>query len=295
MNIASETATTAFRVLHKYSDELEAEGPWKWRCVVRNGTRLRIAAALKEGFLELSCFPSTTRRSADDLERALMGNRKLTGGVRVALNGCSNGLHLRTDIVVLEEKQLLERLDSALHGFRDGNCLLKPSSSRNDAPVAQASFCDVSLGDVLRESSWLCTERSQNDFSVVLAAESAPPASIRIAAGNLVVNVELVRCDATARVIRHAMSVFLLTTSSAIRLAGAYAVEADEHVSFGLQVILPALPAAEEIEHAISALSVAYRMCVRETNVLLNDGAARYYLTARGVSTTDNSQPIKEN
>ena len=46
-----------------------------------------------------------------------------------------------------------------------------------------------------------------------------------------------------------------------------------------------AAPAAEEIDHALAALSIAYRMCAREADVLLNDAAARCYLAARESST----------
>jgi hypothetical protein len=75
-------------------------------------------------------------------------------------------------------------------------------------------------------------------------------------------------------------------------MARACAVEADGQTSFGVQVGLPAAPAMEEIDHALGALSIAHRICARETNVLLNDAAARCYLAARELST--DHQPTKE-
>jgi hypothetical protein len=101
----------------------------------------------------------------------------------------------------------------------------------------------------------------------------------------LELSVELVRANAAAEMSRQALAVFLLTVSGALRMARGYAMAADGQESYGFQVCLPAAPAAEEIDHALAALSIAYRMCAREADVLLNDAAARCYLAARESST----------
>jgi hypothetical protein len=297
MRYANDAAASAFRVLDKYADKLETVGPWRWSCVVRNGALLPIAASLDEGFLQLACRPETIRESASVLERALMGNNTLPGGVRMALNSSSRGLHLRTDIAVLEEQQLLDRFKSALEGFHHGVGLMKSLDGdsrgvRGEARLVAAS--SINLGELLCESSWSCAERGANDFSAQLAADSAPPARIRMTENGLDLSVELIRANA-AEVCRHALAVFLLTISSALRLARAYAAAADGQHSFGFQVNLPAAPAAEEIDHALAALSIAYRMCARETSVLLNEAAARCYLAARDLSTTNDHQHEEEN
>jgi hypothetical protein len=296
MRFANEAAATAFRVLDKCCDQLEPAGPWRWQCVVQNGARLPIAASVDEGFVQLAGRPETIRKSARELECALMGNDTLAGGVKFALDAANHGLLLRTDIVLLEEQQLLDRVQWALAGFHHGYRRLKSLDSRDDRIVTQiAGAAGVSPGELLRETSWQCTERGPNDFSANIEADSAPPARITMNEHGLVFSVELVRSNAASEVTQQALTVFLLTASSALRLVRARAVEGDGQRSFGFQVCLRAAPAAEEIDHAMAALSIAYRNCARETNVLLNETAARCYLTARDVPTTHNQKEVKEN
>ena len=298
MRFPNEAAATVFRVLDKCSSELSPDGPWRWKCAVQNGTRLPISASFDDGFLQLACRPGVIRKSADALERALLGNGALAGGVRLALDGASGALHLRTDILLLDETQLLDRFHRALDGFHHGAHLLKSldsDSCSSPSETRHAAAPGISLAELLSETKWTTTERGPNDYSVELDAASAPPATIKLTENGVVASVELVRSKATAETTRQALAVFLLTTSSVLRMARAYAVKTDEQMSFGFQVGLPHAPAAEEIDDALAALSVAYRNCARETSVLLNDLAARSYLSAREDSTTEDHQPEKEN
>jgi hypothetical protein len=316
MRFTNEAAANAFRVLDKCCAELEPAGPWRWRCLVQNGVRLPLSASLEEGFLQLAGRPVTMRKCPRALEQALLENGTLAGGVKFALDAQSRVLHLRTDIVLVDETQLLDRMQWALDGFHHGYRWLKSSDfyAGDGASAAPVSMPDVvaastpalldgpalpeetgaSLGERLRETSWACTERSPGDFSAELAADSAPPARIRMSERGLVFSVELARF-AAAEASRRALAVFLLTASGALRMVRAHAAEADEQWSFGLQVFLPPAPAAEEIDHALAALSIAYRTCAREANVLLDEAAARCYLTARDVPTTYDQEPEKEN
>jgi hypothetical protein len=158
-----------------------------------------------------------------------------------------------------------------------------------------ATVSNAALADLLRECSWPCAERGANDFSAELDANAAPPAHIRMNGSNVELSVELLRCDTSAEITRQALTLYLLTASSSLRMARTYAVHADGQISFGFLVSLPSAPAAEEIHHALSALSVAYRMCARETHVLLHSAAARHYLAARNPSTTNDNNFEKEN
>jgi len=51
----------------------------------------------------------------------------------------------------------------------------------------------------------------------------------------------------------------------------------------------------EEIDHSLAALSLAYRVCAREANLLLNEAAARCYLAARDFSNNYQTIDEKEN
>lgn len=296
MRFANEAVATAIRVLDKCSAELEPTGPWRWRCVVQNGALLPLTASINEGFLQLAGHPEALGRTGGELERALLVNDTLAGGVKFALNAASRGLHLRTEIVLLNETQMLDRLHWALAGFHHGYHRLNSIDSRDDglaAPAAGAS--GVRLGELLRETSWSCAERGPNDYSADLHADSAPPARITANEHGVAFRVELVRCNTAAEVARQALTTYLLTASSALRLVRAQAVHEEGQQRFGLQVCLPAAPAAEEIDHALAALSTAYRMCAREANVLLDQAAARCYLDVRDIPLTRNPKNEKEN
>jgi hypothetical protein len=150
------------------------------------------------------------------------------------------------------------------------------------------------LGALLRETSWTFTERGPNDFSAELDAESAVPARVALVEDQLILSAELVRC-AAEEMTRRSLALFLLTASGALRLVRAYAVQTESEWCAGFQVCLPAAPAAEEIDHAMAALSFAHKMCARESNVLLDEAAACCYLAARDLPTNHKPQEGMEN
>ena len=181
MKFANESAATAYRVLNKCAQEMESAGPWRWRCVMQNGTRMNIAAAMEDGFLQLICLPDAIRKATLAIEDAVLCNKSLAGGVKLAMNSSTTGLHLRTDIVIIEEQQLRERLEWSLEGFHDGNRLLLSSDLLNERERPQTAL-DAYLDELLRESSWSCAKRGPNNYAVDLDAQAAPPAASPVVA-----------------------------------------------------------------------------------------------------------------
>jgi hypothetical protein len=278
------------------SAEIEPDGPWRWRCIVENGVRTPIIATLEERFLRLEGSPKAMLEGSRALKAALMGTDTLAGGVKLALDASGSGLQIRTDIVLLDETQLLDRICWALAGFHDSSYQQEFHGSQKDRLVTPATAAATgNLGELLHETSWQCTERDLYEFSVNLDADSAPPARISRNERGLVFSVELCRCYAEADVSWLALAVFLLTACSSLRLVRANTTDVGAQLCFGFQVCLPAAPVAEEINHALAALSVAYRMCAREANALLDEATARCYLSARDLPTNNNHEQHKEN
>ncbi len=290
MKLANESAEMTSRVLRKCADEIEPAGPWRWMCAVQNGTRLQVAARFEEGFLSLACLPDEIRTGTCGLEDALLGNGTLAGGVKLAFDYSSGRLRLQTDIAVLDEKQLADRLWWAINGFHDGCRLLQAPASGFDHSVSETTESGDALGELLRETSWASAERAPNDYSIELDHDIPARARIRMSKTGVVSSLELVRAKVMAETNRQALAVFLLSATGALRLVRAYAEESDAGWCFGMQVGLPPSPAVEEIDHALAALTAAHRMCARETSVLLDDSAARRYLAARDPSTINNEQ-----
>lgn len=288
MKFDSDAASTVYRALNKFSTELEPAGPWRWNCAVLNGSRLPIAATLQDGFLHLACYSSPAVTSAKALENVLLANSALAGGVKLAMNFSSNTLSLRTDIVVSGEEQLLHRLNWALGGFHDGYSFLNSPASFNNSPVRLPAAPSAGLADMIGELSWPLIERATNDFSVELDTDSGASASIQAGMAGVVLSIELLRANALAEDSRRALALYLLTASYGLCMVRAHAAEAEGVWSCGFQVALPHSPSTEEIGHALAALSIAHRTCARETNVLLDDAAARCYLAARDTSTSNN-------
>lgn len=288
MKLNREIAESTLRVLGKCSEEVQPSGPWRWSSAVCNGTRLQVESSLEESFFALASRPDGIERSGEELEHALLGNHLLPGGVGLALS--DDGLHLRTDIALPEDRQqveehLLGRLRWALGGLHHGAALLKSLHFRTKGNAQQhAVLPDAGLAQILESSAWKTEQRGANEFSAALDAESAPPARIRMSDAGLVLSVEL-GCVATgASGSRSAVSLFLLTIGRTLRMARASAAESDSGWSYGFRVCLPPTPLPEEIDHGLAALSLAHRMAAREARVLMDETAAACYLAAREIA-----------
>jgi hypothetical protein len=297
MKLDRDIAATASRLLDKCMVDLRQTGPWRWQSIAQNGTLLPIESRLEEGFLQLATRPESRQREAAELERVLLGNSVLTGGVGAVLDPVSARLFMRADIPLMEdtrpeEKHLLHRLHLALEGFHAGADLMKSIDAVSGFPMPPAAASCARLTELLRECAWHCEERGTDEFSATLDAGSAPPAKVRMTEHDLQLSVDLGRTDAASEAVRTALAAFLLTTSSVLRMARAYAVETEGTWNFGFRVCLPAAPTPEEVDHALAALSTAYRISARETSVLLDEAAARCYLAARNLSTIN--QPNRE-
>lgn len=289
MRFANEAAATAFHALDQCSVEVRPAGRWCWECVLRNDANTPVTANLREGFLELAGPAKAIRDRSCALERALLESNTLAGGAKFALDAAGSSLYVRADIPLLEETQLLEQVCWAMAGFHCGPSGVESDGSP-DADPRTSSSAMKELGELLRETSWQATERGPDEFSANLDADSAPPARIKANEQGLLFSVELARANVAAQVSRDALTEFLLSAGSIVRMARAHAADVDGQRSFGLEVRLPCTATAAEIDHALAALSVACRMCAREANVLLDETAARCYLAVRNVSTTHNHE-----
>jgi hypothetical protein len=279
MTLTNASAATAIRVLDQCSTEFEPAGPWRWKCVVHNGTRQCLLVMLGDGLLELAGQTEECGATARALEEALRANRVLPGGVRFALEG--SNLHRRADLLLREEVPLLARLRWILAGFHPN-----PFESHNeDAVDLPNSGPQLGLAEMLRETAWACTERAPNVFSVDLGSDAATSATIRAQNGGLALSAELAGGAPATQASSQALNLFLLTANSIVRLARAYRVDEAGQQRFGFQVCLPATPTAGELEEGLAALSVAHRSCAREAKVLLDDAAARCYLSVREVQS----------
>jgi hypothetical protein len=284
MQLVSTTAGIALHVLRQCCHEVQQNGPWHWQCSMRIGRALSIEASLGDGFLNLSCRPEGIGARSHALEQALRANRTLRGGVKLALGSSDCDLHLRADLPVVDEKRLRNSFERAVIGFQ---CEATALGEHNAPPESGArSSVETSpdgLKELLSEASWPYTQRGANDFSAELEAESARRACLRTNERDLEANVELFRSRTPTNAVQRALATFLLSASGALCMVRAYSQPVEGEELYGLQVSLAKAPAPEEVQDALGALSIAYRMCAREANVLLTDAAAQCYIAARRI------------
>jgi hypothetical protein len=295
MTLARQTAAVVVRCLDRCFAEVKPGGPWRWQCTAQNGASHRVIASMGEGFLHLACNLEPDRKEPDLFNQALLANSTLPGGVGLAL-GRRSGLQLRSDLAILDESQLIDRIQWALNALRDGLHVFPSRHPETSGFARQGALSpDPGFAERLLLSGWTCAERGPREFSAQLDAVGAPPAMVRAADDGVVFSVDLVRLEDAAQPAHQALAIFLLTTCGKLRLVRAYATRTDSRQIFGLEVNLPPLPASEEIDHALAALSLGYRVCAREAALLLNETAARSYLAARGLSNNHQSYGRKEN
>ncbi len=288
MNTASETASITFRALGKCCQEVQPAGKWQWQCALQNGARVPVTASLRDGFLTLACGAGAVQGTSA-AGRAMSANAFLHRGAKLALDAAGRNLHLLTDIVIADEAQLFARLQWAVDGLHHGLhtlASLRADCAPSAEPAAAApAECLEPVDEVIRESGWQFTKRGAGEFAVDLESSSSPPAMVRIDKSGMTASVELVRCNGANGSVAAALSIYLLTLTRTTRLVRATRHSGSQEI-FALQAGLPVLPVPEELAHALAALSVAHRSCVREVNALLNETAAGCYLTACGASTT---------
>jgi len=283
MRFTNDAADIVLSVLDQSAAEFVSDGPWRWSSVMQNGVRMAVEASLDDCFLRLVHRLPATPGMFIDTRLALVKNNTLSAGVKLAISAEDNSLLLAADLVILEESQLLNRFQWALDGLHDCRHLLNANGIGIDRiePRRPAHECDVR--DLLRETPWEIEEQGPNDYSVMLDAASSAVTRIHQSDRGVELTVEFVRSTRIQETSHCALAKFLLTASNILRLARAYAEDGDSGYTFGMKVILPAGPTAEEIDHALGALSIAHRMCYRESAALLDERTARNYLAVREI------------
>ena len=104
-------------------------------------------------------------------------------------------------------------------------------------------------------------------------------ASVASHLGEWRIHVELARLGVLTALVRRALGYLLLNSCGMVRLARATAVAfEDDRTSIGFEVRLDLPLSAVELDHALSSLSAAARLCGREVNALCVERLATTYL-----------------
>ena len=201
----------------------------------------------------------------------------LPSGVRFALLPDARFVSLQAEIAIDHETNLIARVAETCAGFH--NAWVKVHGNKEEraealstcsAPVTEKT-CD--LPSLCREAEWPFTERPDGRVAVVLDTPrdtafamltQCPGKGVRIA-------VELMSAEVLAEPCQQALGLMLLTIGGVVRMTRAVAEQNADRAIVRFEVNFGSPPTATELTHALSALSVAVRLCRREMEVLQQD------------------------
>jgi len=212
--------------------------------------------------------------------------------VKLALRPGSAQLVLRADIPLGEDVDTAAGVQKARVALASATQTIgapgvgKDSGSEGSWPAAATpAISSVDLATLCAEAGWPCVGGSASTPRIDLRVSGRQVLALleRRTDGGLRVWVELWRGRRASltRASQAALGFFLLTSSAIVRLARAYVEEADDSVAVGFDVRCLEPCGVEDIDHALSALSVACAMCDREVQALADDRIARIFMALR--------------
>src|SRR5262249_11169728 len=267
-------------------------GRWKFGLDFGGGT-LQATAQLDEDWLLLAAPLRDLRKEespAQRVEELLRLNAGLLGGAKFTLDAGRPVARLAAEIPLGEDIDLASRILLACVGFERAAARFyrveaedQASSNPEDAAGVRPTDTSCDLARLCREAGWAFTERAAGVAVTLDVPHGFYQALLRGGAEGVSAAVELTAHETIPSPCRQALGVFLLGASGAFRFARA-AVGDGGGLAARLEVVLDGSPTATELAHALSALSVACRLCAREVRALEDEGVAREFLAVRGWS-----------
>ena len=214
---------------------------------------------------------------------ALLGwNAALPGRVKFALR--ANGEpQIRAEIPIDEDAAPL--IHEAWRGFETALTLLRGEECQAPAGTSHTMAQD-DFKRLCDEAEWPCTQRSDGTCVVELECPgSFVQASLAPRDGGVRVSVPLANFDESAAESVSALGVLLLSAGSAMRMVRPVCETSDGKISPRLEVDFSAVPAAAQLAHALSSLSVACQFCAEEVQALQDPNVAREFLALNKTKT----------
>lgn len=275
--------------LQKCASLVETTGPKSWNFILNNGRMLLVAAHADDEWLHLRAPLEGDAALKMDAWKLLRLNHQLGHG-RFALAPSEQTPHLRAEIALDEEVNLARRLQEACAGLKAGagslygektkeHMQLHPNITTDEAtPQANSE-----LRRLCEETGWQFDEKTATKFVVELEAGNGfyQAAIEERGEGSVHIAVELARDETFSEWSRRAVGLMLLRACGVVRFARASVRERSEQVTALFEVVFPTLPAVVELNHALSALSIACRLCGREVAAMQDERVARNYLAAQ--------------
>ena len=281
--------------LVKWGAEVTQVGSGCWIFPVANGRSVPVTARLADDFLLLDA-PGERVESPKILQALLAAGDTLPGACKFVLLPAQCRVHLRAEIVCDEATDFSARVRETLDGFRAacdalhdfGSCecagakrAIRPASSAQTAPDAMVQ--------ALEESGWKFSEREDGSVAVELETPGDfHQALLEPNGGGVRLTLDLSHAAGVTLAARQALSALLLIANGAVRLVRGFLEHRDGELVAGFRVGYDSAAGERELEHALSALSVAGRLCAREAKILHDEPTARLFLAVYKLGRTTN-------
>ncbi len=295
--MASREQTIAAR-LRASGAVVEPVGARRWRVAMPGAHPFRGTARLDGDWLVLTAAAGHGDAVFADLREAaweLLGrNASIAGGGKFAWPAGESKPRLCAELPADEEINLAERVADICSGLARAAAWLSPSGADARAPAAfiapgalPATEIAEPIRDQLQEIGWPVVTWANG---AVLVELDVPEqfCQARIEEGDeedLRLAVPIASVGAWAPTCRRALAALLTDACGVVRMARASLVSEDDGMAARWEVILGPNPAQPELTHALSALSVACRLCAREAQALEDEKVAEHYLAVRGWSS----------
>ncbi len=251
--------------------------PATWSIAPRRGRPLGGGARVCEDWLLIAA--RVPKGAHVDAWRLLELNAAVSGGAKFVLDG-RGGAGLRAEVPLLHDVDLAERTRQCCDGLLAAAALLGGGECNAPAP-GEADGSVETVAALCEEAGWPAEDRSGR-LSVKLAvSEAAGRATLDVAPGGgvrAITPLEVGDPGGWPPSCRTALGRLVLVAGRVVRMARPAWSSEDGKLCFMLSFDSP--PAAAELGHAFSALSVARRLCAREAVALRDEKVAAAYLGA---------------
>jgi hypothetical protein len=262
--------------LLRHAPEAHQTGRGSWSVALSNGRPHLVTARLDGDWLVLDTELAPGPVALLD---CLEWNAALGGAAKFAVVGSS--LRLRAEIPLDDDAVLGGWLGDTLAGFNSALARMHGEPAC-DGPAEPENAAGMDLAALCGEAGWRFSERSGGALAVDLGEAGEHALAVPQPGGGLAVQTELLCREAAEPAASQALALFLLSACGLVRMARAAARREQQICAFLFEVRFSRPPSAAGFAHALSALSVARRLCAREACALEREEIARDYLAIRG-------------
>jgi hypothetical protein len=275
---------------------VKQSGRGRWELALTNGKAVAATATLAGDWLILDAALGQ-RADREGLLRLLALNASLRGLSKFVLPPDPRTTHVRCDIPLVEdegggvgleaetESELERKIEIECAGLK--KALARFHGEKRDAEAVSKMAADTGrikegaeqLHRACNESGWKFSERTTGRLVVDLEAEGGfYQAAVAQRNEGAQVSVDLARWDRVEETSRHALATLLLRAGGLVRMARPSIEQLEAQIEARFEIVFTAIPAAAELAHAFSALSVACSLCGREAKAVQDEVIAREYL-----------------